>query len=173
MFETAAKCHSDEVDAGMSVARLHAGLAVMGIVEHDNRKVLGLLDADGGETAHAHQQIAIARQYGDTALGLRQRQPKPDHGGAAHRAPKVEVKRMIAGRGGVVGRGAQSADDEEIAAVDQKLPYQFAPVEHHRVHCLRPINRCESRIATWRLPSNAMSQPAPQTSSTASASSIR
>ncbi len=157
----------------MGVARLHPGLAVMGVVEHDDREVFGLLDADGGEAAQPHQHVAVAGQHGDAAFGLRQRQPKADHRGAAHGAPQIKVERMIAGRRGIVGRGAESADDEQIAAIDQKLPHKIAPVEHHRVHCLRPIKRCDSKIATCRLPSNAMSQPAPTMSSTASASSMR
>ena len=173
VLETAGQRHGDEIDARMSVARLHAGLAVVRVVEHDDGEIFRLLDADGGEAAHAHQHVAIAGQHGDAAIGLRQSEPEADHRGAAHRAPQIEVERMIAGRGDVIGRRAQPADDEQIAAVDQQLPYEVAPVEHHRVHCLRPISRCDSRIATWRLPSNAMSQPAPTISSTASASSTR
>ena len=136
-------------------------------------RLFGCFDADGGEAAHAHQHIAVAGDDGDAAVGPRQRQPEPDHRGAAHGAPEIEVERMVAGRGDIPGRRAEPADDQQIAAVDEKLPHEIPPVEHHRVHCLRPISRCDNRIAIWRLPSNAMSQPAPTISSTASALSIR
>ena len=42
---------------------------------------------------------------------------------------------MVAGRGHVVSGGAEPGDDQKVAAVDQDLPYEIAPVEHH----LRPL----------------------------------
>jgi len=59
---------------------------------------------------------------------------------------------MIAGRGDVIGRRAEAGNDEEVAAVGEELLYEIPPVQHCRarylVHCLGPIRRCESRIAT-------------------------
>ncbi len=55
---------------------------------------------------------------------------------------------MIPGGGDVVGRRAEPGNDQKIAAIDQQLTYEIAPVEHHRVHTLGPISRCDSRIAT-------------------------
>ena len=77
----------DQIDAAGGVARLHAGLAVVPVVEHDDDEILRLLHPDGGERAHAHQHLAVAGEHGDAALGLGEREAEPDHGGAAHRAP--------------------------------------------------------------------------------------
>ena len=79
----------------------------MGIIEHDDREIVRLLDADGGEAAEPHQHVAVAGEHGDAAVRPRQREPEPDHGGAAHGAPEIEVQRMIAGGGDVVGRRAE------------------------------------------------------------------
>ena len=136
-------------------------------------EVLRLLDADRGEAAEPHEKIAVAGDHGDAAVGPRQREPKPDHRGAAHRAPEIKIERMVAGGRGIVGRRAEPGDDQQIAAIGEKHTHEFAAVKHHRVHCLRPISRCDNRMATWRLPSNAMSQPAPTMSSTSLALSIR
>ncbi len=143
-----ARGRGDGIDARLRRARLHAGLAVMRIVEDDNREILRLLDADRGEAAQAHEEVAVAGDHGDAAVGPRQRKSKPDHRGAAHRAPQIEIERMVAGRCGIVSRRAKPGDDEKIATVGQKLLHEVAAVKHHRVHCLRPISRCDNRIAT-------------------------
>ena len=79
---------------------------------------------------------------------------------------------MVAGGGDVVGRRAEPADHGEVAAVGEQCLHECAPL-HHLVHTLRPISRCESRIATERSPENAMSAPAPTMSSTSAALSTR
>src|SRR6516225_8485646 len=61
--EAAGERHGDEIHAGAGMARLHAGLAVMAVVEDDDGKIFRLLDPNRGEAAEAHQQVAIAR-YG-------------------------------------------------------------------------------------------------------------
>ena len=59
-------------------ARLHAGFAVMRVVEHDDGEIFRLLDADGGEAADAHQHVAVAGKHGDAALsGLASASPRP------------------------------------------------------------------------------------------------
>ena len=115
-------------------------------------------------------------------VGLGERQAEADHGGAAHRAPEIEVERMIAAGGGIVSRRTEPGDDQQIAPVGQHLFHECAAIErrlihhrlvHHLVHCLRPISRCDRMMATGRSPLNAMSHPAATTSSTSSGASTR
>src|SRR5271154_5224123 len=146
-LEAATERHGGEIDTGTGVTRLHAGLAVMGVIEDDDDEIVRLLDADGGEAADAHEHVAVARDRDDAAAGLRQSKPKRDHRGAAHRAPQIEIQRMVAGRGNVISGGAKPGYDQKIVAVDEDLPHEIAPLKHYFVHCLRPISRCESRIA--------------------------
>ena len=59
------------------VARLHAGLAVDAVVEHDDREIGRPLDADGGERAHAHQHLAVAGDDRDHLFGCASARPSP------------------------------------------------------------------------------------------------
>jgi len=137
-----------EIDAGMGVARLHAGFAIVLVVEHDDHEIFRLLDADRGEAAEPHQGLAVAGEHEHAALRFRQREAEPDHGGAAHGTPEIKIERMIAAGSDIVGGRAEPGDDQQIAAIRQQGFDEFAPVEHHLPHTLRPINRCDSRIAT-------------------------
>ena len=56
-------------------------------------RLAGRLGGDGGQRAEAHQHLAIAGEHQDAAVGLRQSEAEADHGGAAHRAPEVEIER--------------------------------------------------------------------------------
>ena len=180
--ESASLRHPDKIDSGRGMARLHAGLAVMPVVQHDDGEILRLLDPDGGKAAEPHQGFAVAGQHRDPARGLRERQAEADHGGAAHRPPEIEIERMIAAGGGIVSRRTEPGDDEQIAPLGQHLFHECAAIErrpihhrlvHHLVHCLRPISRCDRMMATGRSPLNAMSHPAATTSSTSSGASTR
>src|ERR1700692_2275724 len=51
---------ADEVDGGGGVAALPAGLAIDLIVQHHDGQIPRLLQADGRETSHSHQHLAIA-----------------------------------------------------------------------------------------------------------------
>ena len=131
------------------MARLPAGLAIDLVVEHDDGEVPGLLQADGGETAHPHQHLAIAGDHDHRQLRLRQRDAEPDHDRAAHSAPQIEIAVMVAGGGDVVGRGAEAADHDGILALRQQAGDDGAAVEKicfaHLVKTLAPIRRCDSR----------------------------
>src|SRR3984893_2855785 len=159
--------------ADTGVARLHAGLAIVLIVEHDDDEIARLLDPDGGKAAQSHQGLAVARQHENPTRRLCQRKTETDHGGAAHRAPEIEVERMIATGRNVIGGRAEPGNDQQIFAVDEQLLDELTPIEHHLFHCLRPINRCDNRMATCKSPENAMSQPPPTISSTSFGSSTR
>src|SRR4051812_36709211 len=76
-----------EIDASLCGARLHAAGAVMAVVETDDREILRLLDADGGERAERHQHIAVAGDDSNPTIGPRLRKAETDHRRAAEPAP--------------------------------------------------------------------------------------
>jgi tripartite-type tricarboxylate transporter receptor subunit TctC len=121
---------SGEIDARGGMARLHAGGAVVPIVEDDNREIVRLFDSDGRQAAHSHQRIAVARDHRHAAVRARERKPQADHRGGAHRAPEIEVQRMIAAGRDVIGRRAEAGDNQQIAAIGQKAGNEWAAVHH-------------------------------------------
>ena len=164
-----------EIDAGGGMARLHAGGAVVPVVEHDDREIFRLLDPDGGEAAHSHQHVAVAGDHRHAAVRPRQRKAQAHHRGRAHRAPEIEIERMVAAGRDVIGRRAEPGDHHQVAALDQQAGDEVTTIHHHQWPpvLLRSTMRCESRIATCRLPPNAMLQPAATTSSMSSSRSTR
>ena len=66
-----------EIDAGLGGARLHAARAVVAVVEADDREVLRLFDADGGERTQRHQNIPVAGHDQHALVRLRQREAEP------------------------------------------------------------------------------------------------
>src|ERR1700722_19808214 len=94
---------ADEVGSAGCMARLPAGFAVDLIVEHNDGQIAGLLQADGRQTAHSHQHLAIACDHHDRQLGLRQRDPQRDHDRAAHGAPQIKIAVVISRRRDIVG----------------------------------------------------------------------
>ena len=109
--------HADEIDAALGVARLHAGLAIDAVVEHDDREVA---PASGCRWWRATPSpISISPSPVMTATRrsrLRQRQAEPDHGGAAHGAPQVEIAVVVAGGGEILGGRAEAGHDQQIVA---------------------------------------------------------
>jgi len=91
--ETAAERDRCEVDAVRRVSRLHPGFAVALVIDHCDCQIARRLDADRSERAQAHQHLAIAGNHEHATRRLRERQPQPDHGRRAHRAPQRERKR--------------------------------------------------------------------------------
>ena len=84
---------------------------------------------------------------------LRQRETKPDHGGAAHGAPQIEIAVVVAGSGEIVSRRAETGHDQQIvgAAFEQRrhggAAFQsFA----HLVHTFLPISCCDRITAPMR-----------------------
>src|SRR5262249_27380198 len=147
--------------------------AVMLIVEHDDDEIARLLDPDRGKAAQSHQGLAVARKHQYPARRLGQSKAKADHGGTPHGSPKIEIERMIAAGRNIESGGPEPGHDQQVLAVDEEVPDKLTSVKHHLVHCLRPISRCDNRMATWRSPENAMSQPPPTISSTSSGVSTR
>ena len=109
------------------------------------------MQADGRKTADSHQHFAVACDHHHRQLRLRERKAQPDHDSATHGAPQIEIAVVIAGGGDVVGRGAQPADHDGIAALRQQVTNDAAPIEKicfaHLVKTFAPIRRCDSRTA--------------------------
>ena len=142
------------------MAGLHAGLAEMAVVEHDDREIAGGLARDREQAADAHQLLAIAGDDEHRALRLRQREAKAHMAGAAHGAPQIEVARVVAGVEHVVGGEPRPLTTRGRAVGKQRLD-RGAAVEFKcgpslvSVHFLRPSMRCESSTATGWSPSKA------------------
>src|SRR6185437_10728270 len=98
----------DQIDATLRVARLHTGLAVDSVVEDDNREIGRPLVADGRKRTEPHQHFAVAGDHHDATLRLRERKTEPDHGGATHRAPQIEITRIITSRREIPGCRAEA-----------------------------------------------------------------
>ena len=172
--KTAGRRGRREIDAGAGGARLHAGGAVVAVVETDDRKIFRLLDADGGERAERHQHVAVAGDHGDAAVGARQREAEAHRRRAAKPAPDVEIARIVAAGRDVIGRRADAGDDQQAAALLQQFGDELAAVHGQWPFLLRSTMRCDNRIATWKLPPvKAMRQAASTVGSTSASSSIR
>ena len=66
-------------------------------------EVSDLLGSDRQQAADAHQLLAVAGDNSDRPLRLRQRKAEANHRRAAHRAPEIEICRVLAGVEHVVG----------------------------------------------------------------------
>ena len=112
--------HRRDVDGRGRVGFLHAGLAVALVVDDGDGEIGRPPHRDRRERADAHQHLAVAGHHQHAALRLRQRQAEPDHRRTAHRAPEIEVERMVARRGAIVCRRAEAADDQQVAAIGEQ-----------------------------------------------------
>src|SRR5258706_4782812 len=81
------KANRREIGSVCGVRFLHAGLAVALVVEHRDGEVARALRADRGETAQAHQHLAVPGDDEHAARGLRERKAQTDHARRPHRAP--------------------------------------------------------------------------------------
>src|SRR5208282_2954484 len=123
---------------------LPAGLAEGLVVEHEDREIAGALGRDGRERAETHEELAVPRDHEDAPLRPGKRQAEADHGRTSHRTPEIEIEGMVAGRGGIIARRAEAADEKRLAALRENIGHQSAPVEHG-VPSLTP-----GRRSAWR-----------------------
>ena len=95
--------------------------------------------------------LAVAGDDQHPPLRLRLREAEPDQRGAAHRAPEIEVGVVVAGGIGIVGRRAEPADDQQVAAIREQRRDRGAPVElvagRAAYHFFAPIRRCDISTA--------------------------
>jgi hypothetical protein len=120
---------ADQIDGAVGVARLHPGLGVASVVEDRDRQIGRRLDADRRQRAKAHQRVAVAGHHQHRPIGPRDREAKPDHRRAAHRAPQIEIALVIGDRSGVVGRRAEPGHHQHVAPFGQQHADRRAPVE--------------------------------------------
>src|SRR5688572_26532653 len=124
---------------------LHSRFAVALVIDHDDREIRRLLDADCGEGSETHKCLAVTSDGKDAALRLRECQAEADHRGLSHRAPHGKRERRVACRGAVPGGGAQARNDEQLTTIRQKLLNGVAAL--HCAACswklLMPIRRWE------------------------------
>src|SRR5262245_28281156 len=80
------------------------------------------------------------------AVPPRHREPQAYYRCRAHRAPEIEVERMVAAGGDVVGGRADARDHHEVAAVCEQARHELPAVHHRWPPCLlRSTMRCDSR----------------------------
>lgn len=109
------------------MACLFGGLAIGLAVEDDDREIGGLLQADGWQGSRSP---SASRE--------------PNHHGAAHSAPEVEIARMTAGSCHVVGGCAPSTNCDRTFAILQKAGDDGAAIE--TVCSATSLGRCGSPV---------------------------
>ena len=98
-----------------------------------------------------HQHLAVAGDHDHRQLGLRQSDAQPDHDGATHGAPQIEIAVMVASGGDIIGRGPEAADHHRILAPGEQAGDHAATLEKiclaHLTKTFAPIRRCDSKTA--------------------------
>src|ERR1700730_18158276 len=182
LLEAAGPGALDQRDTLRGVARLHAGFAIMTVVEDGNRQVRRALHADCRERAEPHQHPAIPGDDENAAVGLRNGQPQADHRRRAHCAPEIEIAIVVGDRRGIPGLRAEAGDEQQIAAIVEQDADRRAAVEtliksglvrDHFIHRFAPISRCDSSTARARSPLKAMSSAAATVSAASSGRSTQ
>jgi hypothetical protein len=148
----------DQIKPGAQsrMADLHSGFVEMTVVEHDDRKVRAFVRGNRQQAADAHQLLAVTCDHDDGTLRARQRDAEADHRRTSHRAPQIEIARVVAGVEHIIGRRSKTAHDQEVATVGEQGLHRLPAIErakipcHYRVsvHFLRPSMRCEISTAT-------------------------
>src|SRR5262249_3363587 len=105
------------------VRRLHAGFAVVFVIEHGDGEIHAVADAHRSERSQAHEQFTIAGQDQHWAPGLCDREPKANRDSTSHSTPERKRKRVIPSISRIPGGGSETGDDE-----------QFAPISEQRFH---------------------------------------
>ena len=148
--------HRDQVGTQAGVAALHAGLAVVPVVEHDHGQVGRLPGPDRAQGADAHQLLAVAGDHHDRALRLRDRDPQADRDGRAHGPPQVEVEVPVPGREQVVRRRTQPGHEDRVRGAGHQVGDELSAIDrcdgvghpaHSSSHFLRPIRLWPSSTA--------------------------
>ena len=113
------------------MALLPAGLAVVAVVDAEDREIGRVDHRDGGERAEAHEQLAVAGDDEHALVRPRQRQAEPHHAGRAHgAAERIDVGAVAGHRADVAGGAAQSGDEQEILVAADQRRHRFAALEH-------------------------------------------
>src|SRR5262249_13769171 len=127
------------------------GLAIDAIGEDDDGEIGWPLVANGRKRTQPHQHFTVTGDHRDAAIRPREREAQSDHGGPAHRAPQIEVARIVPRRGEIPGRRTEPRHNEQtiVAGCDQ-CSHLGATLEPQLVQTFLPISCCERTIATMR-----------------------
>ena len=81
-------------------------------------------------TAVMHEEVAdvLGVVESDAAIRARERKSQADHRSGAHRAPDVEVKRIVTAGRDVIGRRTDPGNDHHAPAIGQQARDEFAAV---------------------------------------------
>src|SRR5258707_5015906 len=168
-----------EAHAAAGVGRLHTGLAVVLVVDHDDRQVLRGFGADGGKSAERHQHLTVAGDDHHAPRWLGERKPQSHHRGRPHTAPEIEGIWMVRSSGVIAGR-AEPSDDQAVSARLEQRAHHGASIHgswslrgHYLLQSLKPIRRWPSSTAMGRFELNVITAAAWTTSRTDAASSTR
>jgi hypothetical protein len=130
-LDAGADRHLLEIDAEAGMALLPAGLAVVAVVDAEDRQVRRIDHRDGGERADVHKELSVAGDDEDALVRPRQREPEPHHAGRAHRAAeRIDVGAVAGDRADVAGAASQAGDEQEILVAPDQRRHRFAPLEH-------------------------------------------
>ncbi len=122
--------HLLEIGAEAGVALLVAGLAVVAVVDADDRQIRRIEQRDGRKRADVHQKLAVASDNKNAPVAPRQRETKPDHAGATHRSAHGKaVGRVLCKGGDVARRASKSGNDQKILMPANERRQRLAPVE--------------------------------------------
>ena len=146
-----------EVDAEAGVALLPAGLAVVAVVDADDREVGRVHHRDGGERADVHQQLAVAGDDQHRLSGCASARPSPIMQGAPI-APleRKDVGAVARHSADVVRDAAEAGDDQEILVRADQLRHRFAAIEHDAGHRFERARPSEPSVpaASWPWPAS-------------------
>src|SRR5712671_3276485 len=108
------------------MALLIPGLAVMAVIDANDREIGRVHYRDGGEGTNIHQQFAVTGHDQDPLVGTGERKAEPDHASAAHR---VGVRSILRQRRDIAARAGKPADDQKIVVAADQGRDRIAPVE--------------------------------------------
>jgi hypothetical protein len=112
------------------MALLISGLAVMPVIDADDREIGCVHHRYRRERADIHQQLAIAGHDEHAPVGTSQRETEPDHAGPAHGAGHRIGVRPVPGQSrDVAARPRETADDQKILVAADQGRHRVPPVE--------------------------------------------
>ena len=154
--EARGACDRREIDTEAGMAHLHAGFAIMAVVEDDDDEIGRRCDCDCRQAPQAHQLFAVAGHDQHFAIGHRLRQPQADQRRRTHGAPEIVIAVVVAGCMDVVARRTEPGHDEQAVAIAQQARDDVATIEGSNGwahHCFTPSRRCAMMTATcWSAP---------------------
>ena len=112
------------------MALLIAGLAVMAVIDADDREIGRVHHRDRRERADIHQQLAVTGHDEHALVGTGEREAEPDLHAPTHRPGHRIGVRPVAGQScDIAARAGEPADDQKILVPADQRRHRVAPVE--------------------------------------------